>query len=936
MKIYRLTSNPRGSVTQRTYAAGVKVVAEVPDNQGGVRKWALGGDDFVRIQFSLDEPIYLNVGDFILIQSPLDANMSGLEEYGDAYALTEQYVPTFNETTGGYDYDVQFDAYWKLLANVTAMLSYRPDGETRPVRYESRWKYTENLTGHADILQNNIIALGFAIPQAINGNSAVMWLPLISVSTRMNAWSSAVYEADIADFVVRNADGGNQRNLAQEHRYVEYEGLSILDALKKLQEEDCYNCEMWYEASPYFVIHLGHLGHKMTQPDRDAERGVVIAAQRGDAANADKHALQVTPQNSEKEYFTRLRLFGSTNNIPDTYGKKLVLKYKSGGDWPFYDGTGGVVRTPVVWFNHSSYESEVVSTEFSNAIYIENQGYPAETPFSVTEDAYTQLPYDNGGDVELRKIVLHFSTTGSNHYANLIVQSAWQIGETYNPTGNWRIFHQLSFATSSGPMQDAEATLPLFNRPKGANKIWVRTRLIMQNAIFHSYDPPTESINPVIYGTLETRRVDKIIATASLTGVTNDQTNGDTNTITLIGSSLPELQLLGSEISYELSEVAEDGTDWILEGVDTTNFPSSLFHEIDSVAVYGSSSVDRRLRMMQDGVVQPYAEAEGYGGLLNHEIVEKVDIDENFYPRVEMENGTVGLEASRTSAATLYEYHHSAPRGQWPDEGNQQDSWPLVKEYQDGSKKKEYYEYFILDDTNETGILDGNDGITEEWLISGETLRVHFNTGVLAGMEFEGLIERAAGKPRVIAVIPNENYGQVLPNGTLYPCTGDEYVLLGWNPTRISDTDAISKAGELLYLEAQERVNDAVRDHKTYQVRMDAMSVAEVQHLRWNDSTPVPIDDSDGLQMYTRDKHYASSGILAPGTRVRLSDVGLFEKTRDFSADGTSVSVLNCSELLRIVGLEYKLDFPFDGLVYTIGETPVLKGNINTLKKKIR
>lgn len=928
MKIHRLTSNPRGNVVTRSYFAGVKVVAEVPDNQGGVRKWALGGDDFVRIQFSLDEPIYLNVGDFIILQSPFDANTSGFEEYGDAYALTEQYVPTFNETTGGYDYDVQFNAYWKLLANATAMLSYKPTGSNKVVRYESRWKYTESLTGHADMLQDNIIALGFAIPQAINGDSAVMWLPFISVSTRMNAWSHAIYEADLADFVVRNADGGNQRNLAKEHRYVEYEGLSILDALKKLQEENSYNCEMWYETSPYFIIHLGHLGHKMTQSDRDAERGVVIAAQRGDSENADKHALQITPQNSEKEYFTRLRLFGSTNNIPDTYGKRLVIKKRSPGAaespaWPFSDGTSAL-HTDLTSWNYSPlvgvrdiydelslrYTGGFAQTSRTELTFGLNMDQPeSDKPTIDTANSHVVLSNYRAEDIISAKFELHYFSKTLGDWDRI-----WDIELSGEPSGAIPIIPDIlsfdndtlfNFVAEVRYDPAGETTIIAAPHLKFNGKYQGVSNVVLQE-LDASYNPTGTTYNMTVYGRTDALKMSEVAF--------------------IFDTPIPADTLLTT------SDYNTSGSVWV----------SSLFQEIGARHVFENTSVaERRLQMMaeiSEGVFTPveYVDAEGYGGLLNHEIVEKVDIDENFYPRVEMENGTVGLEVSRTSAATLYEYHHSAPRGQWPDEGNQQDSWPLVKEYQDGSKKKEYYEYFILDDTNETGILDADDGITEEWLISGETLRVHFNTGMLAGMEFEGLIERAAGKPRVIAVIPNENYGQVLPNATLYPCTGDEYVLLGWNPTFISSTDAISKAGELLYLEAQERVNDAVRDHKTYQVRMDAMSVAEVQHLRWNDSTPVPIDDSDGLQMYTRDKHYSSSGILAPGTRVRLSDVGLFEKTRDFSADGGSVSVLNCSELLRVVGLEYKLDFPFDGLVYTIGETPVLKGNINTLKKKIR
>ena len=72
-----------------------------PINEGSKRHFLLMQEDYVTLKFSLASPIYFKLGDYI-------DNELGIFEVVDLYK------PTYNTTTGGYDYELRLDAYyWK-------------------------------------------------------------------------------------------------------------------------------------------------------------------------------------------------------------------------------------------------------------------------------------------------------------------------------------------------------------------------------------------------------------------------------------------------------------------------------------------------------------------------------------------------------------------------------------------------------------------------------------------------------------------------------------------------------------------------------------------------------------------------------------------------------------------------------------------------------
>lgn len=914
MKIYRFTRDLIGTVSSRSYTAPVEVVADVNISETASRRCELSGEDCISVQFSLAEPIYFEIGDFAIINVVEGDYDGGVP--GDAFAVAAKTTPTYNVNTGGYDYDLQLDAYYLLLRHKIAMLSYPPEGRVNPVRFETQWKYTETLKGHADILQNNINALRFAVPQFIRSGEAVCWLPLISMSSLAEDKIPTLYRKDREDFIV--TDGTSTKNLADEYRYIDYTGTNIMDAIRNLTNEENYNCEFWYEGNSRFILHLGYLGHKMTQDELRAMRGVIIAAPRGDVGQADKFALSISARDSEREYYNRLRLYGSTRNMPENYGKKMVL-YKRNPNasevpaWPFKDANGLVLHTDVTMWSHREIKS---SEETEGRIEFNFSGGGDEW-----QSSFIDFDCDFGDQPNGCQMKDYYS------YIDGIV--GVRIGDFRSISfelvyyDNYTEYGGVIWRWNSHEHEGEMPVAPLWILPSKVNYGHrVKFRLICKLALDVAGEQP-------VYIPVHFKATGDYsnMARVNLRELdTQLQPTGVTYGMSVYGSSGDDKK---TSVIFGFDEAIPEGKRLTTDNYNAANtdWPVSIFSVIGERAKYSNSVSSARLGMMSGESLVDYVDSDDLVLGISTKIVEKVEIDESFYPSVEMtNNASVGYR-------TKYEYMTGRTRT-WPSEQDHEESWSMKEEKMDGSVKVDYYEYFVLTDTANTGILDDNNGITTDWLIQGETLTVRFNSGMLAGMEFEAAILTRAtqtqGRRRVIYIIPNDKYGQVLPNSTLYPRLGDDYVLLGWNPLMLAGTNAISIAGNLLFAEAKDRVNNASRDHKTYQVTMEARSLISRENMRWNDARPKPIDDKVLTHLYTRDRYYTNASIQSLGERVRLSDIGLFKETRN--EDGWRAR--NTSALMRIVGVEYKLDIPFDDLKYTVGETPILKGIINTLKNK--
>ena len=122
---------------------------------------------------------------------------------------------------------------------------------------------------------------------------------------------------------------------------------------------------------------------------------------------------------------------------------------------------------------------------------------------------------------------------------------------------------------------------------------------------------------------------------------------------------------------------------------------------------------------------------------------------------------------------------------------------------------------FDLNETNEFGTV---------YLISGTSAKLHFNSGNLAGFEFE--IEKYNHATKTFTLIQlKEDNGDYYPNASMYPAPGDEYVLLDINLPQsyidAAEAELLVKAQEYLDYYYAPRSNFEVTTEPGYELNVE-------------------------------------------------------------------------------------------------------------------
>lgn len=171
-------------------SASGAVKYETPINEGCKRKMFLMREDFVTLKFSLPERIVFGLGDNVEIPN---------DETGLFEIITPQY-PEYNPETGGYDYDLRFDAYYMKWGN--KVMKFLPEVGGR----ETSFHVTADLATHLNILIRNIKSLGYR-------------------------YKGIEFNFSIDASVEKSA------------KLISYDKTSIIDALNRYAET--WNCEWW-------------------------------------------------------------------------------------------------------------------------------------------------------------------------------------------------------------------------------------------------------------------------------------------------------------------------------------------------------------------------------------------------------------------------------------------------------------------------------------------------------------------------------------------------------------------------------------------------------------------------------------------------------------------------------------------------------------------
>lgn len=228
-----------------------------PINEGSKRHFLLMQEDYITLLFSLSNPVYFKLGDYV-------DNELGIFE------LVDLYKPTYNTTTGAYDYELRLDAYYWKWKN--KKFFYTPETTGR----EAAWNLTATLDTHLKVFLDNLKALGYKFRE-----------------------EEFTYEIDST---VENTS-----------KLVSYDNVNLIDALTQMAET--WECEWWIE------------NHKICFGRCEYSSPVDFKA--GDLTDTENvNVNNMTRSDSQTTYATRIYAFGSTRNIPSSYRKDLIFDVK--------------------------------------------------------------------------------------------------------------------------------------------------------------------------------------------------------------------------------------------------------------------------------------------------------------------------------------------------------------------------------------------------------------------------------------------------------------------------------------------------------------------------------------------------------------------------------------------------------------------------------
>ena len=223
-------------------------------NKGAKGKFTLMKEDYIILPFSVPFPIPFKLGDYVDLSGVLDESLGG--KLAKIYEITDIQKPTYNSSTGGYDYELQMNAYyWKWKNKI---FKYTPEHAGN----EASWSLTASLDVQLGVFLRNLKALGYT------------------------------YKG--TDFTFSIDDSVENKAVA-----MTYDNMNLLDALFSMAGEDKWNCDCWITDN---VIHFGR-----------NEFGDAVKIERGVEASS------ITRSESQGTYATRIYAFGSTKNIPTNY-----------------------------------------------------------------------------------------------------------------------------------------------------------------------------------------------------------------------------------------------------------------------------------------------------------------------------------------------------------------------------------------------------------------------------------------------------------------------------------------------------------------------------------------------------------------------------------------------------------------------------------------
>lgn len=826
--------------------------------EGCIEKFTLMQEDYIELHFNSVDPIYFPIGSYTTWNDK-------------KYYIIEAQQPSYDESTGGYNYELKFEAYYRAWQ--LKIYKYSPDVDKENGTREAEFSLTANLENQVSTFVRCLNKEGFSY----NGN---------------------VFDSDVPD-----------EDYYKEVKTMTYSSVNFIEALNQIADE--WDAEWWVEGN---VIKFG----------KCQDAGEAIEFKLGE------NVVSMSGSKSETDYATRVYAFGSDKNLPKNYGKGDAVFtmddnpqisegfYYLKTDKPLYsyffnksdnihnyepefdilnkgkfeiDNTTPIkakteTKTDIATIDSTSYllgTGKYVNKTFYIDRYKDNKEFCvlisynfalvglSSTSVKLTikillcgDKSVQSKTYEIGNNsVTINNFIAELYTESKNcvlrknlntdldvsGYLSSQNISAFSFDIVEEQNVNIKILVGIEHVISGGPVGEATFGIALPSKSELAKKITL------------------EMANKELYTNV-------IVNTESEKGIIGRLIN-DTALFPTYG---------GKFIRFENEAIANKvkGQKVTIDNIIESKLPSWYFDsEKDIQNAKSIKAIAERRLSLPDPY---YVEASN---IPFNSIVEKVLVFDDIYPRIK-------------SSITKIE-----PKPQYVYENDEKTD----------IKYTEYYIHtddFTFDDDYKLDTAD--------------KLEIKFQTGALSGLTFEAIFN-PEGLPQQYFQIVRQQFdgGIYLPSDAMHPEKGDEFILIGWDASRIKDLGLIKKAEDELAKRTRFEIDKMNIDPTTYECTMFSdYTYGLAKETLVTDDKGVVLTDERGIAIRTDESasglDESNKNIFKIGQRVKLWNAAFFENGYRDS---------------RIIGYERKMDIPYDSPVYMVGEKAIYS-KFSSLEKSIK
>lgn len=832
--------------------------------EGCIEKFTLMQEDYIELHFNSVDPIYFPIGSYTTWNDK-------------KYYIIEAQQPSYDERTGGYNYVLKFEAYYRAWQ--MKIYKYSPDVDKKNGKEvdkengtrEAEFSLTANLENQVNTFVRCLNKEGFSY----NGNGFV---------------------SDVPD-----------EDYYKEVKTMTYSSVNFIEALNQIADE--WDAEWWVDGN---FIRFG----------KCQDAGEAIDFKLGD------NVVSISGSKSETDYATRVYAFGSDKNLPKNYGK---------GDAVFTMDSNPQFKDNYSYFKtdkplYSNFFNKSDRLDNSDPIFNLSKGTigtlrPAGTSnqYYKTNTVESSSILLGSGEYENTKFYLNNNVKSTNFGICINYSFRNFIGDGY------KFFTITAFVILCGDKDGSKQTFKVGIDVPVENVITSSKKFITEISVNSTNNQGSKYLGDITFDPFKLNN-EQNISIKILVGVTFTSTSvngtidfgigypagGFADTLSYFRNSKEVLTRV--VVRYQTQEEGNPtdtaeavlitsaelfpnyGTNYIrfkgirkyegrkvtIDNIIKSKLPSWYFES--ETDIQNSKSIkaiaERRLSL-------PYPYYVEASNVPFNSIVEKVLVFDDIYPRIES-------HITKIEPKPKYVYEN------------------------DEKTDIKYTEYYIHTDDftfDEDYKLD-----------TADKLEIKFQTGALSGLTFKAIFHPKAifnseELPQQYFQIERQQFdgGIYLPSDAMHPEVGDEFILIGWDASRIEDLGLIKKAEGELAERTRFEIDKMNIDPTTYECTMFSdYTYGLAKETLVTDDNGVVLTDERGIAIRTDDSasglDESNKNIFKIGQRVKLWNAAFFENGYRDS---------------RIIGYERKMDIPYDSPVYLVGEKAIYS-KFSSLEKSIK